>query len=138
MKPNTLEPMIECILNPFISAEREAPDFASVEQVKAVKIFHQSLPGYVSTPLVKLSECAARLGIDALMVKDESQRFGLKAFKVLGASYAIAKEIQQQLGLDDEETNFDAIAAHSSALKSLTFVTATDGNHGRAVAWCAE
>jgi diaminopropionate ammonia-lyase len=61
-----------------------------------------------------------------------------EAFKVLGASYAIAKEIQQQLGLDDEETNFDAIAAHSSALKSMTFVTATDGNHGRAVAWCAE
>ena len=138
MKPNTLEPMIECILNPFISAEREAPNFASVDRVKAVKIFHQSLPGYVSTPLVKLSECAARLGIDALMVKDESQRFGLKAFKVLGASYAIAKEIQQQLGLDDEEINFDAITAHSNALKSLTFVTATDGNHGRAVAWCAE
>ena len=138
MKPNTLEPMIECILNPFISVEREAPNFASMDRVKAVKIFHQSLPGYVSTPLVKLSGCAARLGIDALMVKDESQRFGLKAFKVLGASYAIAKEIQRQLGLDDEEINFDAITAHSHALKSLTFVTATDGNHGRAVAWCAE
>jgi len=72
------------------------------------------------------------------MVKDESQRFGLKAFKVLGASYAIAKEIQRQLSLNDEELNFDAITAHSNALKSLTFVTATDGNHGRAVAWCAE
>ena len=138
MKLNTLEPMIECILNPFISVEREAPNFASMDRVKAVKIFHQSLPGYVSTPLVQLSGFAARLGIDALMVKDESQRFGLKAFKVLGASYAIAKEIQRQLGLDDEEINFDAITAHSHALKSLTFVTATDGNHGRAVAWCAE
>ena len=52
MKPNTLEPMIECILNPFISVEREAPNFASMDRVKAVKIFHQSLPGYVSTPLV--------------------------------------------------------------------------------------
>ena len=138
MKPNTLEPMIECILNPFISVEREPPNFASMDRVKAVKIFHQSFPDYVSTPLVKLSGFAARLGIDALMVKDESQRFGLKAFKVLGASYAIAKEIQRQLGLNDEEINFDAITAHSNALKSLTFVTATDGNHGRAVAWCAE
>ena len=138
MKPNTLEPMIECILNPFISVEREAPNFASMDRVKAVKIFHQSFPDYVSTPLVQLSGFAARLGIDALMVKDESQRFGLKAFKVLGASYAIAKEIQRQLGLNDEEINFDAITAHSNALKSLTFVTATDGNHGRAVAWCAE
>ena len=138
MKPNTLEPMIECILNPFISVEREPPNFASMDRVKAVKIFHQSFPDYVSTPLVQLSGFAARLGIDALMVKDESQRFGLKAFKVLGASYAIAKEIQRQLSLNDEELNFDAITAHSNALKSLTFVTATDGNHGRAVAWCAE
>ena len=135
---NTLEPIIECELNPFLLTDREAPSYASVDQVKAVKIFHQSLPGYLATPLVILEELASRLGIDVLMVKDESQRIDLKAFKVLGASYAIAKEIQKQLGLNDEELNFDAIIAHKSAFESLTFVTATDGNHGRAVAWCAE
>ena len=86
MSINTLELIIECELNPFLLADREAPSYASVDQVKAVKIFHQSLPGYLPTPLVNLEELASRLGIDALMIKDESQRFGLKAFKVLGAS----------------------------------------------------
>ena len=138
MSVNTLELIIECELNPFLLADREAPSYASVNQVKAVKIFHQSLPGYFTTPLVNLEELASRLGIDALMIKDESQRFDLKAFKVLGASYAMAKEIKKRLGLNDEELKFDAITAHKRALESLTFVTATDGNHGRAVAWCAE
>jgi diaminopropionate ammonia-lyase len=135
---NILEPIIECELNPFLLTDRETPSYASIDKVKAVKIFHQSLPGYLATPLVNLEELASRFGIDALLVKDESQRFDLKAFKVLGASYAIAKEIKKQLGLNDEELNFDAITAHKSAFESLTFVTATDGNHGRAVAWCAE
>ena len=134
---NTLEPIIECMLNPFLSAQREAPNFVNTDRIKAVKIFHQSLPGYRVTPLVELEALAARLGIDSLMIKDESQRFELKAFKVLGASYAIAKEIKRQLGLNNEEVTFNAITAHDNALKSLTFVTATDGNHGRAVAWSA-
>ena len=138
MSVNTLEPIIECELNPFLLADREVPSYASGDQVKAVKYFHQSLPGYLPTPLVNLEELASRLGIDALMIKDESKRFGLKAFKVLGASYAIAKEIEERHGLHDKELNFDAITAHKRALASLTFVTATDGNHGRAVAWCAE
>ena len=134
---NTLEPIIECMLNPFLSAQREAPNFVNTDRIKAVKIFHQSLPGYRVTPLVELEALAARLGIDSLMIKDESQRFELKAFKVLGASYAIAKEIKRQLGLNNEEITFNAITAHDNVLKSLTFVTATDGNHGRAVAWSA-
>ena len=138
MTVTTLNPIIECEINPFLSADREAPSYANFDEFKAVKSFHQGLPGYSSTPLVNLGELASMLGINALMVKDESRRFDLKAFKVLGASYAIAKEIKQHLGLEEKELSFDAIAAHKSALKALTFVTATDGNHGRAVAWCAE
>jgi len=138
MRVNTLKPIIECAINPFLSADREAPSYANFDQFKAVKSFHQSLPGYSPSPLVNLGELASMLGIEALMVKDESRRFDLKAFKVLGASYAIAKEIKQHLGFGEKELSFDAIAAQKSALKALTFVTATDGNHGRAVAWCAE
>jgi len=134
----TLEPIIECKINPFLSSHRGVLNYANIDQVKAVKFFHQSLPGYFPTPLVNLGEFASRLGINALMVKDESQRFDLKAFKVLGASYAIAKEIKKQLSLGEEEVNFNVIITHKRALESLTFVTATDGNHGRAVAWCAE
>ena len=138
MRVNTLKPIIECAINPFLSADREAPSYANFDQFKAVKSFHQSLPGYSPSPLVNLGELASMLGIEALMVKDESRRFDLKAFKVLGASYAIAKEIKQYLSFGEKKLSFDAIAAQKSALKALTFVTATDGNHGRAVAWCAE
>ena len=109
MSVNTLEPIIECEINPFLSADRETPSYVYDDQVKAVRFFHQSLPSYFPTPLVNLEELASRLGINALMVKDESQRFGLKAFKVLGASYAMSKEIQKRLDLNDEELNFDAI-----------------------------
>ena len=132
---NTFKPIIECILNPFLSEVVEAPSFANIDRVKEVEIFHKSLPGYQVTPLLKLGGLAARLGIHTLMIKDESQRFELKAFKVLGASYAIAKEIKQRLSLENEEITFEAISSQGEALKSLTFVTATDGNHGRAVAW---
>ena len=90
MSVNTLEPIIECEINPFLSADRETPSYVNDDQVKAVRFFHQSLPNYFPTPLVNLEELASSLGINALMVKDESQRFGLKAFKVLGASYALS------------------------------------------------
>ena len=130
--------MIKCILNPFLSEQREVPHFVGGDQIEAVSFFHQSLPGYAYTPLLKLEGLAAKFKINSLILKDESQRFGLKAFKVLGASYAIAKEIQRLLELKNGRVNFDTITANPNELKSLTFITATDGNHGRAVAWCAE
>jgi len=76
--------------------------------------FHQSLPGYSPTPLVPVPELAAELGVGRLLVKDESSRLGLAAFKVLGASWACHQVLQEQPG--------------------AMLVAATDGNHGRAVA----
>lgn len=80
--------------------------------------FHQSLPGYQPTPLYSLPELAPSFNIKELWVKDESERMGLKAFKVLGASYAI-KNLMQQIP------------------SNAVLCTATDGNHGKAVAWSA-
>ena len=80
--------------------------------------YHKSLEGYLPTTLYKLNNLSSRLNIEELYVKDESKRFGLNAFKALGASYAIYK----QLIIDPSIS---------------TFCTATDGNHGRAVAWSA-
>lgn len=79
--------------------------------------FHLALPGYAPTPLVDLPTLAAELGIGRLVAKDESLRLGLPAFKALGASWAIARMLQ---GMPDATDRL--------------FVTATDGNHGRAVA----
>lgn len=112
--------------------------FANVEMANHVSTFHSSLPNYTPTPLVKLSRLANRLEIKELLIKDESHRFDLNAFKVLGASYAIAKYLAEMLELKDDELTFSKILAEQSRYEHVTFVTATDGNHGRAVAWSAK
>ena len=104
----------------------------------SVAYFHQSLPGYRPTPLVKLTQLAKYLGISDLWVKNEASRFDLKAFKVLGASYAIGKLLAKDLRLDVNKFSFEQIVSQASNIQNLTFVTATDGNHGRAVAWTAQ
>jgi len=113
-------------------------NFANDKIAVSVVNFHKSLPNYKPTPLIRLSSLADKLGIEGLLVKDESQRFDLNAFKVLGASYAIAKVIGNELNLNDDELTFERIVSEQSKFKKITFATATDGNHGRAVAWTAE
>ena len=113
-------------------------DFANDKIATSVANFHESLPNYKSTPLVRLSSLADKLGIDELLIKDESQRFELNAFKILGASYAIAKVLGNKLNLGDYELTYERILSEKSKFQEITFVTATDGNHGRAVAWTAE
>ena len=77
--------------------------------------FHATLPGYAPTPLTELPALAAELGAGRLFVKDESSRLGLPAFKALGASWAVHRVLEGRTG-------------------QVTLTTATDGNHGRAVA----
>jgi diaminopropionate ammonia-lyase len=101
--------------------------------------FHQSFPRYAQTPLVNLSHLASYFGIRGILVKDESFRFELNAFKVLGASYAIAKYIAGELGKDVSEIDYGVLVSDETKKKlgDITFYTATDGNHGRGVAWAA-
>ncbi|KEF36800.1 Pyridoxal-phosphate dependent enzyme [Schinkia azotoformans MEV2011] len=70
-------------------------------------------------------------------VKDESYRFGLNAFKVLGGSYAVGKYLAEKLNVDISELSFEKLRSKEvkEKLGSITFVTATDGNHGRGIAW---
>ena len=107
--------------------------------VGPVMAFHRSLPLYRRTPLVALPNLAKKLGIGNVFVKDESQRFGLNAFKGLGASYAIARIIAKMAGLDEAGLDYAVLASEGvrGRVGELTFVTATDGNHGKGVAWAA-
>ncbi|MCF8113988.1 MAG: diaminopropionate ammonia-lyase [Desulfotignum sp.] len=131
--------IISCQVNDLSEAPGAALfDFAHQETVRHVYQFHCSLPGYRPSPLVRLPGLAGYLGINQLFVKDENYRFDLKAFKVLGASYAMAKCLGEVIGLKDDELTYQNIIAHKLAYDHLTFVTATDGNHGRAVAWAAK
>lgn len=109
------------------------------KKMKEVYDFHKSLPGYKATPLVELDDLAKYYGVQKLWLKDESKRFGLNAFKVLGGSYAIGKYLSQKLGRDMSELPFNVLISDEvkKQLGDVTFVTATDGNHGRGVAWVA-
>ena len=111
----------------------------SLENVDKARAFHKSFPQYSVTPLANLNNMAEFLGLKSLFVKDESYRFGLNAFKVLGGSFAMARYIAEQLGKDVSEVDYNYLT--SDKLKNefgrATFFTATDGNHGRGVAWAA-
>lgn len=101
--------------------------------------FHQSFPEYAPTPLRRLSHLAEALHVGAIWVKDESYRFGLNAFKALGGSYAIGRCIAERLAIDPHQIGYDLLTDDSvrRRLGDVTFITATDGNHGRGVAWTA-
>lgn len=94
----------------LVANELAAP-LARVPAAPALE-FHRSLPGYAPTPLVEAPHAAAALGVERVLVKDESGRLGLPSFKILGASWA----------------------AHRALAGQHTLTCATDGNHGRAVA----
>lgn len=111
----------------------------SLEEIKKVRRFHESFPQYGETPLTKLEKMASHLGVKELYIKDESYRFGLNAFKVLGGSFAIARHIAEETGKDISDLPYDVLTSDKikDEFGQATFFTATDGNHGRGVAWSA-
>ena len=110
-----------------------------MQAANKVRAFHKTFPEYSVTPLCELKSLAENLGLKNLYVKDESYRFGLNAFKVLGGSFAIGSIIARKLGCDISELSCEKLlsAPVKQKLGEITFVTATDGNHGRGVAWTA-
>lgn len=100
--------------------------------------FHRQIPGYARTPLKSLARLADQIGVGGIWVKDESQRLNLGSFKVLGGSFAIYRFIQHKLNID-RDLDFDELSSPEihQKLGDLTFAAATDGNHGRGVAWAA-
>ncbi len=113
--------------------------FSPAEASKVLN-FHKSFGEYSVTPLASLPALAKDLGVAGIHVKDESKRFGLNAFKVLGGSYAIGCLLAERLGRPLEELGRPELcsAAVREQLGQITFATATDGNHGRGVAWTAQ
>ena len=103
---------------------------------RAPLAFHRRLPGYEETPLVDAPGIAEALGVGKVWVKDESDRLGLPAFKVLGASWAVYKALEERLpggAFGDWET-VEELKEKLEPLRPLDLVAATDGNHGRALA----
>jgi diaminopropionate ammonia-lyase len=129
------------------SARREAP-FGEAERrvlgldaIRAARAEIETWPGYAPTPLRPLPGLAGRLGLGAVLYKDEGRRFGLGSFKALGGAYAVLRLLQRHLR---DRHGVEAGAAellagrHRALAREVTVATATDGNHGRSVAWGAE
>nr|MDQ3294701.1 pyridoxal-phosphate dependent enzyme [Actinomycetota bacterium] len=117
---------------------RTAPVPASARPGPEVLAFHRRLAGYAPTQLVDLPAVAATTGVGRLLVKAEVERFGLPAFKALGASWATYRILCAQLGGEPEWSTWDDLATVvADRLGPLRLVAATDGNHGRAVAHVA-
>jgi len=133
----------EFIRGSFNSTRKDRPkanvDFITVDIIKKVNKFHRGFDEYLETPLHNLMNLAKHLGLKDIFVKDESYRFGLNAFKVLGSAYAIGKYLANRLGHDISEVSLKYLRSKEvkKKLGEITFVTATDGNHGRGVAWVA-
>jgi diaminopropionate ammonia-lyase len=110
----------------------------SLQQAEAAFASISSWPGYQPSPLRQLEQLAAQIDVAAIHYKDESQRFGLKSFKALGGAYAVARQLQaqirQQVGAD---ASIDDLLAgrYQSIVRNIVISCATDGNHGRSVAW---
>jgi diaminopropionate ammonia-lyase len=136
------EQPIQWTKNKFKTTAQAGPalrDILPAELPRQIRGFHRQLPGYRMSPLKGLSNLAMRLGLGGIWVKDESARLDLQSFKVLGGSYAIYKLIQKRLELGDQELSFTDLTngAIREKLGDITFAAATDGNHGRGIAWSA-
>lgn len=113
--------------------------FLNEEEAKKIYDYHNSFPMYEKTPFIELKNLAEKVNVKNILVKDESYRFGLNAFKVLGGSFAIGKVIAKKLDMDIKDLTFEKLTSKEvkNKLGEITFITATDGNHGRGVAWAA-
>jgi len=106
-------------LNKMPKSEDKSLPVMSLDNIKQAREFHKSFPQYSITPLAKLD--------------------GMAEFKVLGGSFAMARYIASEMGRDVSEMTYDYLTSEKfrEEFGQATFFTATDGNHGRGVAWAA-
>ena len=103
-----------------------------------VATFHRRMPAYEPSLLFDAPDLADDLGLGRVLIKAETRRMGLPSFKILGASWATYRAICDHVGHEPEPwDNITELAAEVAHLAPLKLATATDGNHGRAVAFMA-
>lgn len=118
-------------------------DFVAAPSGEKPLALHERLPGYTQTALRNEPALADELGVGAVLVKHERQRMGLPAFKILGASWATYQALKQRLAdhgaaIDESWSDLTQLREQLQVLGPLTLATATDGNHGRALARMAK
>ena len=138
---NNLKPDLNWFINPI-----EKPDLSLAKELfspliaRKARKFHRQIPGYRMSPLQSLPFLAQMFSVGGIWVKNEAARLELNSFKVLGGSYAVYKHLKHLLGREDTEFTYEELVSADVRAKTgkITFATATDGNHGRGIAWAAQ
>lgn len=130
---------IRFIHNPGYRQEIK-PDLLSCGDTENIRRLYETMDEYALTPLVRLRGLAKALGVKEIFLKDESFRLGLKSFKGLGGMYALIRIICDRLNLEPEKISFSDLMTPQvrEQIRDMVFVAATDGNHGKGVAWAAK
>lgn len=141
-----MEPKVDIVINKAKSAA-DVPFPASLDATLGPELFTAALreisswPGYQQTPLHHLTSLASQLGFADIAYKDEATRFGLGSFKALGGAYAVLRCLERALrgsGITGPVTAADLTnGRYRDIVSTITVTSATDGNHGRSVAWGA-
>jgi diaminopropionate ammonia-lyase len=138
----TLSATLIHLPNPAARSDEAYPaalrDITSLQKAAAAFTDISSWPGYQPSPLWQLEQLAAQIDVAAIHYKDEAQRFGLKSFKALGGAYAVARQLQAQIKQQSgADASIDDLLAgrYQSIVQKIVISCATDGNHGRSVAW---
>ena len=120
--------------------QSKARELFPVSIARKARLFHRQIPGYKMTPLRALPNLADMLGVGGIYIKDEAQRLELNSFKVMGGSFAVYRYIQKRLNMEDKELTYEYLTSKEcrDLLGEITFCSATDGNHGRGLAWAAQ
>ena len=138
----TLDAKLSHFSNPAARSADSYPqalkDIASLEKAAQARTDISAWPDYQPSPLHRLEQLAAQIDVAEIFYKDESERFGLKSFKALGGAYAVARQLQEQIQKRDgaSATIDDLLSGrYRSIVQDIVISCATDGNHGRSVAW---
>lgn len=118
----------------------KAKEMFPIETARLARHLHSQIPGYYITRLAALPNLASMLGVGGIYVKNEGERMELNSFKVMGGSFALFKYFQDKLNLTDDQLSFDYLTSDAVKEKTgvITFASATDGNHGRGIAWASK
>ena len=114
-----------------------AKEMFTMDRARDARKFHRQIPGYAATPLQALPNLAQLLGLGGIYVKNEAKRLNMNSFKVMGGSYAVYRLIRKLLNREGEDLSFEYLQSKEchDILGNVTFCSATDGNHGRGLAW---
>ena len=118
----------------------KAKEMFPISRARDARKFHRQIPDYHMTPLVALPNLAQLLGVGGIYVKNESERLHMSSFKVMGGSYAVYNLVKKLLGRENEDLSYEYLTSKEchDALGNVVFCSATDGNHGRGLAWACQ